>query len=314
MEMDLEHLKLDIHRLYGIGAREITLIPSMYQLFKIDAYNNKHYILKTYKPNEQSCSHLRLICTHLSQIKNKGVNVPTPIAGNDDEFVQLIDGNYAVLSHFINGEEVSIISLSHCYSFGKECARLHSFGDNRLPLPNKYMTELLTNPLATILTGYAHRQRESDAITFFAQQADEKLSNIKIPAALCHGDYHWGNAIFQSNSITIIDFDLCCNSWRIYDAVVFLWNLLFDGDNDVNAKWHSFINGYQSISPLSPNELRSIPWLLVAHNIWHIGYIGNCKIDDWDFDDYWLDRKFKLFSEIEKMFPVDLKSISEFIN
>ncbi|MDA0126243.1 MULTISPECIES: phosphotransferase enzyme family protein [Vibrio] len=274
----------------------------MHELYQLKTACSRLYVVKLYKTSDCSLSHLTSISEFNARLKADGVSVTLPVMGVDGEYVQHFGGKYAVLCHFVDGEAISTISPSQCYLFGRECARLH-LSKSTLDFPHKKAEELLTFPLLNIKAGYSRKQEEIEIIESLATQAELSLSKLNLPEVLCHGDFHWGNAIFSSQQVTIIDFDFCCRSWRIYDPVVFLWNLLFTNCGNIKQQWSAFLSGYQSISMFSDEELSAIPWLLVAQNVWHIGFIGEATIEEWEFDDYWFDRKFELFELIREMCP-----------
>ncbi|USH05711.1 phosphotransferase [Grimontia kaedaensis] len=302
MKINIRYLKQKLNEAYDINVTDVTPLSSMHELYKLKTTCSRRYVVKLYKVSDCSLSQLTSITEFNASLKADGVSVTLPKKGVDGDYVQHLGDKYAVLSHFVHGDTVSTISASQCYLFGRECARLH-LTKSRQDLPDKKAKELLTFPLLNIKAGYSHKQQEIDVIENLATQAELSLSKLSLPEVLCHGDFHWGNAIFSSQQVTILDFDFCCRSWRIYDPVVFLWNLLFTNCGDIKQQWSAFLSGYQSISVLSDEELNAIPWVLVAQNIWHIGFIGEAKIDEWDFDDYWFDRKFELFEVIREICP-----------
>ncbi|EGR0171530.1 phosphotransferase enzyme family protein [Vibrio alginolyticus] len=302
MEINIRYLKQKLKEAYDINVADVTPLPSMHELYQLKTACSHQYVVKLYKTSDCSLSHLTSISEFYASLKADGVSVTLPVMGVDGGYVQHLGGKYVVLSHFVHGDAVSIINPSQSYLFGRECARLH-LTESTLDFPHKKIKELLTFPLLNIKTGYSHKQEEVEVIESLAKQAEFSLSKLNLPEVLCHGDFHWGNAIFSSQQVTILDFDFCCRSWRIYDPVVFLWNLLFSNCGNIKQQWSAFLSGYQSISGFSDEELRAIPWLLVAHNIWHIGFIGEAAIEDWEFDDYWFDRKFELFDAIRQMCP-----------
>ena len=301
MKDNIRYFKQKLSEIYDINVTEVTHLSSMHELYQLKTVCSNQYIVKLYKASDCSLSHLTSMTAFNASLKANGVSVTVPVLGADGKYVQHIGDKYAVLSHFVHGDKVSTISSSQCYLFGRECARLH-LTESRQDFPHKKTEELLTSPLLNIRAGYSRKQEQVGVIETLATQAEVNLSKLPLPEVLCHGDFHWGNAIFSPQQITILDFDFCCRSWRIYDPVVFLWNLLFTNSDNIKRQWSSFLSGYQSISALSEEELGAIPWLLIAHNIWHIGFIGEATIDEWELDDYWFDRKFELFAVIREMY------------
>ncbi|HDM8160375.1 TPA: phosphotransferase [Vibrio harveyi] len=301
MKDNIRYFKQKLNEAYDINVTDVSALLSMHELYQLTTVYGEQYVVKLYRASHCSLSHLTSMTEFNASLKANRVSVTVPVPGVDGKYVQYIDDMYAVLSHFVHGDTVSTLNSSQCYLFGLECARLH-LTLSKHDFPPKKTEELLTLPLLNIRAGYRHKQEKVGVIETLATQVEVNLSKFPLPEVLCHGDFHWGNAIFSSEQITILDLDFCCRSWRIYDPVVFLWNLLFTNSDNIKEQWSSFLSGYQSISEFSEEELIAIPWLLIAHNIWHIGFIGEATIDEWEFDDYWFDRKFELFAVIREMY------------
>ncbi len=304
--MDMESLSKYLLHTYGFNVISIESIVSMNELYTLVASNHKtRYILKLYKQSDMPLSRINTITQLLTYLQSNGVKVSYPIKGLGGDYVHELAGKYAVLYSYANGQHYSKLSHHQSFLFGCENAQIHlnatHFDTKDLPI--KKTKELLVNPLATLSIGHSERHHELRYIRGLANVVADKLSHLSPYQSVCHGDYHWGNVFFDDERITVFDFDFCCKSWRIYDAVVFLWNLLFSQSNDVAGIWSEFLSGYQSVVPLTETEIEAIPWLLIAHNIWHMGYIADVPIEDWEFDDYWFDKKFSLFEDIQNMFP-----------
>ncbi|WP_256217533.1 phosphotransferase enzyme family protein [Paenibacillus sp. OV219] len=80
-----------------------------------------------------------------------------------------------------------------------------------------------------------------------------------LPQLPCHGDFAPANLLTHGNRITgMIDFECCRWAPRLYDLSTFLISLQEDEGFEMDmSTW--FLEGYNSVLPLSENELKLIP-------------------------------------------------------
>jgi Ser/Thr protein kinase RdoA (MazF antagonist) len=95
-----------------------------------------------------------------------------------------------------------------------------------------------------------------------------------LPRQIIHRDMHPGNLLFESGVFTgYLDFDLSQRNVRIFDIVYLGCGLLVDNYKDETRlrQWRDIfagiIQGYAELSPLSADELDSIPVLLLFDEV-----------------------------------------------
>ena len=187
------------------------------------------------------------------------------------------------LFSYAAGEEVTddeSMTLERSFQFGKTTAKLHlaanSFKSNhkRYYLDLKYLVD---EPLKLIA------QQEDESSKVFTQQQHERIHEMlatlqpvedlvatvkaletsKDEFGIIHGDLHPGNIRFQDDQVTFFDFDHCAYGWRAYD--------LAPSSSLPEAKYEKFIEGYESIRPLSERERESLPVFAKLRILWDIG-------------------------------------------
>ena len=104
-------------------------------------------------------------------------------------------------------------------------------------------------------------------LSFFRTTADRVRGPIgRIPKAiraygLIHADLHRFNIHYDERAgFTVYDFDNCEYGWRVADLVVI-----------GQALQAPFIEGYESVRPLSDAERAAIPAFTQVRDIWDIG-------------------------------------------
>jgi Ser/Thr protein kinase RdoA (MazF antagonist) len=102
------------------------------------------------------------------------------------------------------------------------------------------------------------------------------------------GDFHGGNHYFtEENRVTHFDLDLCGYGWRAYDLAIFRW-----AGGGPDELWQPFLDGYQSVRPLSETEMEMIPTFVQLRQIWLMGsHTTYAEADSWLTGGDW-DRKF----------------------
>ena len=222
----------------------------------------------------------------LEHLHQEGVPVANALSMSNGELLgwtstKLGERAFALFAYAV-GEEVDEKSITPEQSFqlGKTTARLHlaanSFKSNhkRYHLDLKYIVD---EPLKLIA------QQEDGSLRVFTQQQYERIQEVlatlqpveDLVAAvkaleargdefgIIHADLHTGNVHFQGDQVTFFDFDHCAYGWRAYD--------LAPSSFLPEPKYEKFIEGYESIRPLSKGERESLPAFAKLRILWDIG-------------------------------------------
>lgn len=223
----------------------------------------------------------------LEHLRQEGVPVANALRKTDGELLgwtstELGERAFALFS-YAAGEEVThdkLMTLERSSQLGKTMARLHlaasSFKSNhkRYHLNLKYLVD---EPLRLV----AQQENESSRVS--TQQEYERnhemlaslqpieslvdtvkaLETSKDEFVIIHGDLHPGNIRFEGDQVTFFDFDHCVYGWRAYDV----GTLSFLPE----AKFEKFLEGYESVRPLSRDERESLPVFAKLRMLWDMG-------------------------------------------
>ncbi|MFI5265066.1 MAG: phosphotransferase, partial [Candidatus Kapaibacterium sp.] len=79
--------------------------------------------------------------------------------------------------------------------------------------------------------------------------------------------------ITEDGRITLFDFDFCGNGWLAIDLACYLMELHFTEpvEAEYRAKAEGFLNGYESITKLTPEEKRLLPHLGICLYFFYLG-------------------------------------------
>lgn len=255
---------------------------------------NKKYILKASK-NEKEVINNILIAKLLNKAQIPTQRVIDTLGGQS--YVN-VDGKYYSLFQKIQGEVLKNYFdgdfVSRSNYIGKALAELH-IGLNNITEEVKEKINLLDNDLMGELSGWV-----KDELNKYINQrslGDEELKTFKeciievenifpqvykkLPRQIIHRDFHGENIIFEGDKlIGYIDFDLSQINARLFDICYLLTGSLasiFD-KVEMRGEWIKFakeiIRGYESISKLTKDEVKSIKYMMYSIEMMMIAYFA----------------------------------------
>ncbi len=104
-----------------------------------------------------------------------------------------------------------------------------------------------------------------------AADAVNELGFLGWPEQVIHSDWHPGNLLFREGKVVaVIDYDSVRRSRRVSDAAngALQFSMIAEGDPATwpdhldEERWNAFLNGYESLSPLTEEERLSVPHLM----------------------------------------------------
>jgi homoserine kinase type II len=151
-------------------------------------------------------------------------------------------------------------------------------------------------------TGKFHRyflDHLEDVLNVINKTHIDEAETVKMPFNPIHCDYHPGNLKFENNQVVgIFDFDWSKVDLRLFDVSLALayfcssWEDEHDGEMLMN-KCILFLTTYQEqirrlsdMEPLNEIEIKNLPTMLVAANLYLINWIVATYYADPDLNDY----------------------------
>lgn len=242
-----------------------------------------NYILKT-------GTNFAWLNSNLSLIKVLGdyhIPVATIIKTIDGADYITKDNTYYFLSKKIKGEHIKDIYGEEYKELslliGQVISRLHiGFQKCQEVLPcrdNNFYGEITGWVLNTI------KDKEVNSIPkHILNECISELEAVysKLPRQLIHRDIHLNNMLFENKVLTgYIDFDLSQIDARIFDLCYMPLSFLIDNINDDSktAKWfeilHNIVEGYNMNIPLTQEEKKAIPIIMMAIEVLFVAYFTN---------------------------------------
>lgn len=189
----------------------------------------------------------------------KGIPCPQILANSAGKNFFNLHGKTGIIASFLEGKPVSIIDETACFEVGRILARMHVAGqDFRMSrattLPPETWQKLIQSigdKANGIEAGLAQRLRVA-----FDQLPDQ---NREWPSGPVHADLFPDNVFFENNKVSgVIDFYFAYQGAFIYDIMLTL-NAWCGGNGEMDHKKAvAFLNGYESIRPLTAAEAKEL--------------------------------------------------------
>jgi Ser/Thr protein kinase RdoA (MazF antagonist) len=213
-------------------------------------------------------------------LHHRGLHVPQPVTLRDGTAVRTLAApegpRQAVLFTYVPGMGYTP-TTSHSYRYGQAIAHFHTVTGNfsqDQPLWRFETAELLERPLELLHAWLASRPADRAFLVGLVERLRPILAGLPRAApiyGLCHGDLNNGNLhLSGDDQWALLDFEYIGYGWRVFDIATFF-------NNQLNQEGHStqtrrlldaFLDGYQSIRPLSPTELTVLPAFVALRQIW----------------------------------------------
>jgi len=200
----------------------------------------------------------------MQHLARAGIDCPTPLARTDGRLFGELSGRPAALMRFLNGRSVVTPKPDHCRSVGIALAQMHLAGaDFEMRRANTQGPE---NWQKLVSLSQARADEASPGLAEF--MADELVRIERawptdLPQGAVHADLFPDNVFFENNQVSgLIDFYFACHDMLAYDLAIMLNAWCFEADINFNiTKARALLAGYQSVRPMSAEEIDALPIL-----------------------------------------------------
>jgi homoserine kinase type II len=264
----------DILTLYNIGefssAREISEGIENTNYF-LDTTQNK-FITTIYerRTNPKDIPFFMDLLNHLAQNK---IPCPRPIKDKNGNIIQNFEGKPLTIVSFVEGAAVNKITDDICFQVGQTLAKMHLAADGNYTKLNSRENSLSINWWEQTLNSI--RGKIDDKLSNIEAEIFSALEFVKnnwpknLPTGIIHADLFPDNVFFQDGKISaVIDFYMACNDILAYDLAIAVNSWCFEEDFSFNkSKAENMIAGYNSVRPLSAEEVSAMPILYLGASI-----------------------------------------------
>lgn len=193
---------------------------------------------------------------HLSK---NGVACPAPIMRKDGRLDSVLAGKPACLVTCLKGSDTSWPTAAQCFHTGAMLAKMHLAGQS---FPSKMVNPRYRDWWRDAYT-QLHSFLDSDDATLLKSEIDYLDTNNgeSLPSGIIHADLFKDNVLLDGEEVAgFIDFYYACNGNFMYDLAIAVNDWARNANNRLdNELANAFLEGYESIRPLSDEERAYLP-------------------------------------------------------
>jgi Ser/Thr protein kinase RdoA (MazF antagonist) len=277
---------------YGLqGPVSCSLIKAGVNHTYLVAAGDTKYIFRIYSLNWRTENDIAEELRLVSYLRESNIPVSYPFADKDGNYIQHLPApegeRFAVLFSYATGEKMHNFFPDTHAAIGSVMAGIHKQTEGfRLQRASYTPKTLLVDSFKELEKFIA---AETEEMQFMSSTQDyllnefEKVDTTQLRNGAVHLDIWFDNLhIDTHNHITIFDFDFCGNGWLCLDIAYYLMQLqvLEPDPNEYCAKAAAFLNGYESVTPITDEERRILPTLGVAMYFFYLG-VQCCRFEDY---------------------------------
>lgn len=250
------------------------------------------FVFRVYSFNWRTLKEIEEEIDLLKKLKENGISISYPLPDKENNFIQRLNApegiRFAVLFSYAKGQKLHLVSPALHYKIGLLMARFHKFTQGQTIARIDYTPELiLVESLEKIAEFLPEETEEMSFMRSIQKHLLEEFENAdtsQIRQGIIHLDIWFDNLnVTDRNKVTIFDFDFCGNGWLCLDVAYYimqLHNVEKYELKDYQPKVAAFLNGYESIIPISTEEKRLLPILGVSLYFFYLG-VQCQRYDNW---------------------------------
>jgi Ser/Thr protein kinase RdoA (MazF antagonist) len=255
---------------YNLPNASCTLIKTFVNDSYLIAGTSGHFILRVYTKGWRSELEIHEELRMIRAIHDAGVSVSHPLPDVSGNYIQKFmapEGDrYGVLFSFAKGEKKFHASEDDQRRLGKYLANMHNATlDMKLHRVEYDAVTLVIysfEKFRSYLKPGSDEERFMDETKQLLASEFKKINVNELRKGAVHLDFWADNLhIDENQNITLFDFDFCGNGFLALDIAFSLLMLqsMEPDENMYNIKADAFIKGYESVTPLTPEEKKAIP-------------------------------------------------------
>ncbi len=288
-ESQLSSLAIDALNFYPLKVKEIRLINNEYNAtFKVVTNDNQQFALRININSPRTIENLKAEVFWVNHLYLDGrVNVAKPMQTNEGDLFISIQNEFAgrevncVLYSWLPGIELDDEpDLIQVKALGKAMALMHQVAkdfhlpaDSKLPVLDDVMwwTEDFLLSDKSVLD-----QESKDLISQALQIIDAHIKALYIETTpiVIHADLHGGNVLWNSNSLSVLDFDDSGIGLPVQDLATAIYYL------DTPEQDAALREGYSAVAPLPEMSDRDLEVFTIQRRIILLNYLYETKNEE----------------------------------
>lgn len=288
--LSASHLATFLQQQYELKAASCSLIKAGISHTYLVSSGDIKYVFRVYTLNWRTITEIEEEIRLINLLKSNGIPVSYPIKDTRENYIQYIDAaegqRMGVMFSFAEGEKILDMPVLLHYEAGKFIAQIHRhtnmFVLNRVTYtPEILLTDSFEKLKQFLPADCDERIFMENALKYLLAEF-EKADTSAIRQGAVHMDIWFDNFTIKNNKITLFDFDFCGNGWLCNDVAYYILHLHSMEPNETKyyEKLNSFLEGYESMIPLSAEEKRVIPILVPALYFFYLG-VQSERFENW---------------------------------
>ena len=200
----------------------------------------------------------------MSQLHRSDFLSPVPILNNKKQAITNYKSKKMMITSFLDGKAKEILNPENCKSVGQAAAKLHKITKTfKIKRKNDLSIKSWRKIFDTV------KDKCNQIHKDLPKLIEQNLSDVEknwpndLPKGIIHADLFSDNIFFKNEILSgIIDFYFSCNDFFAFEIAICFNALCFDGKKDNLSfnvtKAKNFINGYDSIRPITDEEKKYI--------------------------------------------------------
>jgi Ser/Thr protein kinase RdoA (MazF antagonist) len=280
--LSADHIAIYLQQKYFTGQ---AITCKLVKTFVNDTYlvtdNALQYIFRVYTLNWRSKQQVEAEIQLINTLWQNSISVSYPIADQNGRYVQSLPApegeRWGVLFSFAPGRKIMQPSPELHESIGVTMANMHRITGN-LSLNRVHYTPqvLLMDSFEKFRSYLPVGSEELPYMTNLQQNLLREMTTVDM-AGIRQGAVHldiWADNLHidEAGTMTLFDFDFCGNGWLCYDIAFYLLLLHSMETPEVyHIKKTRFLQGYESVTPISPEEKRLLKTIGASVYFFYLG-------------------------------------------
>jgi Ser/Thr protein kinase RdoA (MazF antagonist) len=291
--LSAKHIVLFLQQKYGLTEKTTCRIlkAGINDTYLVSDGTVK-YVFRVYSLGWRTQAEIQAELALLHDLHQNDIAVSYPVADSENVFIQTLNApegqRFAVLFTYADGEKLHHITAETHFLVGQLMARLHKVNYGKKIDRVSYTPQILLIDALAQISPFLNGKCEEMTFMRSAQAyllhefANADLSLMRQGAV--HLDIWFDNInVTPSQKVTIFDFDFCGNGSLALDIAYYVMQLhnieRYEADS-YQPKVDSFIQGYETITPISAEEKRLLPMLGVSLYFFYLG-VQCQRYDNW---------------------------------
>jgi Ser/Thr protein kinase RdoA (MazF antagonist) len=251
----------------------------------------EQYVFRLYSLDWRTETEISEEIRLLKLLKTNDISVSYPIAKPDGGYLNELEApegkRFGVLFSFAEGKKISLLPVETHRKAGELMAKLHRITENLELRRIRYMTAtLISEPLEEIKAFLPDTTPEMQYLRSLGDsiaEAFEAADTTAMRTGAIHLDIWFDNMNVRENGdLTLFDFDFCGNGWLCHDVAYYILQLhnVERDQTECDNKKHAFLEGYESVTPLTKEEHRMLPVIGISTYFFYLG-IQCLRFENW---------------------------------